>query len=157
MAGNPLDDFEKRQKMCLDHLEKSGDVETMSPIFVRLLLVDACGAYEKIIHRAVDQRAKNSKDGKFVKYLGSVTYGHDRTFGAISAWKFLQTLNKSDMGTGILVEEKTWKIYEKLIQHRNAVAHGEETNISLDELLHMCDIAKNVPLAFAEKLRTGFS
>ena len=48
-AGDPLDCFEERLGACFRHLDTSVDRDALEPLLVRLLLVAACGAYEKTI------------------------------------------------------------------------------------------------------------
>lgn len=69
VAGDPLDRFEECLRMCLWHLDKSVDRDTLEPLLVRLLLVAACGVYEKTIRGAVDLRMADSGDIEFVRYL----------------------------------------------------------------------------------------
>lgn len=154
-AGNPLECFEERLRVCLRHLGKSVDRDTLEPLLVRLLLVAVCGAYEKTIRDAVDMRVADSGDMEFVRYLGMVTERHDMLFGTVSTERFMDVLWRVPDTTHTLAKEVK-ETYRKLVQNRHSVAHGGETEITLEELQCMHEMAKGVPLAFAEALRRQF-
>ena len=155
-AGDPLDRFEEYLKVCLWHLDKSADRDTLEPVLVRFLLVAACGAYEKTIRGAVDQRMKNSGDVVFVRYLGRATDRYGMAFGTVSAGRFVRVLDELPGTAGMPLAKAVKDAHDKLLQDRNSVAHGGETEITLNELQHMHRMARGVPLAFAATLRHRF-
>lgn len=155
-AGDPLDRFEKYLEVCLSHLGKSVDRDTLEPILVRFLLVAACGAYEKTIRGAVDQRMANSGDMGFVRYLGMATERHDISFGRVSTERFVNVLGGPPGTAGMHLAKEAKEMHRRLLQDRHSVAHGGGTEITLDELQCMHKMAKGVPLAFAAALRYRF-
>lgn len=155
-AGDPLECFEERLRVCFRHLDKSVDRDTLEPLLVRLLLVAACGAYEKTIRGAVDLRMADSGDMGFVQYLGSVTERHDMPFGVVSTERFRKALGRLPGTADMHLAGEITKMYCRLVQDRHSVAHGGETEITLEELQCMHGMAKGVPLAFAEALRRRF-
>ena len=150
-AGDPLNCFDELLSACLRHLDKSVDRDTLEPILVMHLLVAACGAYEKTIRGAVDLRIGNSGDAEFVRYLGRVTEKHGIPFGAVSVDRFRKVMGTSN-NAGMGLAKEVQEAYRRLFQNRHAVAHGGETDITLDELQCMHEMAKGVPLAFAAAL-----
>ena len=155
-AGDPLERFEERLRVCRGHLDKSSDRDTLEPIPVRFLLVAACGAYEKTIRGAVDLRMVNSGDMEFVRYLGMATEKHKMPFGTVSAKRLVDVLGGPPGTEGMPLAAEAKKTYCRLLQDRHSVAHGGGTEITLDELQHMHEMARGVPLAFAAALRLRF-
>ena len=155
VAGDPLDRFEYLLRACLRYLERSVDKDALEPILVRHLLVEACGAYEKTIRGAIDLRMVNSDDKEFVRYLGKAAERYDMPFGTVPTWRFTEILEMPDTA-GISLAKEAKKTYHRLVQDRNSVAHGGETDIPLCELQHMHEMAKSVPLAFVAALRLRF-
>lgn len=157
VAGDPLDCFEERLGVCLRHLATSVDRDTLEPLLVRLLLVAACGAYEKAIRGAVDLRMANSDDAEFVRYLGRTTERYGMPFGTVSTKSFMRVLEEMFDTEDMSLAREAKETYRSLVQDRNSVAHGGETEITtLDELHCMYEMAKGVPLAFIVTLRRRF-
>lgn len=156
VVGDPLDRFEECLEVCLWHLDKSVDRDTLEPILVRFLLVAACGAYEKTIRGAVDLRMANSGDMEFVQYLGMATERYNMPFGTVSTKRFMDVLDELSETAGMSLAKEAKEMHRRLLQDRHSVAHGGGTEIALDELQCMHKMAKGVPLAFAAALRRRF-
>lgn len=156
MVGDPLDRFEERLGVCLQHLDKSGDRDALEPLLVRLLLVEACGAYEKTIRGAVDLRMENSGDMEFVRYLGTATERYNMPFGTAPPRRFVSVLEGLPGTAGMPLAKEAKEMHRRLLQGRHSVAHGGGTEITLDELQCMHKMAKGVLLAFAAALRHRF-
>ena len=77
-------------------------------------------------------------------------------FGTASAMRFMKTPRRISDTADMILAKEAKKAYRKLAQNRHSVAHGGETDISLNELQCMHDLAKGVPLAFAVALRRRF-
>lgn len=155
-AMNPLDCFEECMRVCLQHLDRSVDRDMLEPLFVKLLLVEAYGAYEKTIRGAVDLRMANSDDIEFVRYLGRATERHDMPFGTVSTKHFMVVLEGMSDTADMHLAKEVKKTYSRLVKNRHSVAHGRKTEITLDELQCMHEMAKGVPLAFAAVLQRRF-
>ena len=155
-AGDPLDCFEERLRVCFRHLDTSVDRDTLEPLLVRLLLVAAYGAYEKTIRSVVDLRMANSNDAEFVRYLGKATERHGMPFGMVSTTMFMRVLGEMPGTVGMHLAREAKAAYHRLAQDRHSVAHGGGTEITLDELQCMHEMAKGVPLAFVVALRRRF-
>ena len=70
MTGDPLEDFEEQIQMCREHLAGSDDRDSLEPLFARLLLVSAYGAYERTIRDAVDPKSKECQRQKIFTVSG---------------------------------------------------------------------------------------
>lgn len=64
--------------------------------------------------------------------------------------------NMSDT-VDMLLAKDAKKTYRRLVQNRHSVAHGEGTDIALDELQCMYEMVKGIPPAFAATLRRRFA
>lgn len=146
MTEYPLADFEEQIRLCREHLAKSDDKDSLKPLFVRLLLVGACGAYEKTMRGAVEKRANESTDKEFVQYLGKAAQRHGLPFDSISIYRLMRPKGRHVLDR--LISNNAMETYEKLVKQRHAVAHGEETDVRWEEMQHMHDVAKEVPLTF---------
>lgn len=152
MTENLLDKIDEELRICREYLAKSGDEDSLKPLLVRLLLVGAYGAYEKAMRNAVGQRAENSSDKEFVRYLGEATRRHEAPFGGIRV-DDLRVLENDYPEWGLLISSKAKAEYKKLAKHRHAVAHGGKTDIRWEEMQDMHNMAKMVPEKFVEALR----
>ena len=151
MTGDPLEDFEEQIQMCREHLAGSDDRDSLEPLFARLLLVSAYGAYERTIRDAVDQRAKNASDKKFLQYLGKATQRYRMPFDSIPTYRLRKP--KGPHILDIPISKKVEDAYEKISEARHIVAHGGNVDITLEWIQEMHDMAKRVPLAFADALQ----
>lgn len=140
--------FETCVKTCKTHLDKSTNPKTLEPLIVRLLIIDACSAYEKTIHNAVNKMAERScepESGRYIKKLFKTFYRSSGT-----TWTLLKTLNHlyKDEFENSVSKGKT-DAYRDIVSIRNKVAHGGHTDISIDKVVEMHNRAKVVPYVFA--------
>lgn len=61
--------FEKYMEACRTHLEKSSHSKTLVYPLVRLLVIDACAAYEKTMRGAIYKMAERSCKPEFGRYV----------------------------------------------------------------------------------------
>ena len=158
MRADPLDDFERRLQICQEMIKKCNQ-KSLESILVRLLLVEAYGAYEKTIRDAINRRAEDSSDDKFAQYLGRATRVFDkrknkftRPFAIIRTYSFIRELKTYNTTLNMSIPSDVNSAYNKLGQARNRVAHGGEIRITLEELLQMHKKAKHVPLTLVRIL-----
>lgn len=147
--------FEACVKTCKTHLDKSANPETLEPLIVRLLIIDACAAYEKTIQNAVNKMAERlcePESGRYVKTLFEKFYRSSGTTRTL-----LATLNHmyKDEFENSVSKGKT-DAYRNLVAIRNKVAHGGHTDIGMDKVVEMHNRAKVVPCVFAAILERKF-
>lgn len=137
----------------MDYLGKSADAKTLEPLFVRLFIIDAISSYERTIYDAVVQRAKNSCDPEFGRYVKKSMEKRGKPFGA--TWRFLLSahtdLYRDEFENSTYKEKRN--AYDKLVKLRNDIAHGGGTDMRLGELMDMHSDAKAVPCLFAVLFR----
>ncbi len=161
MEVDPLDNFEERLQICQEMIKKY-DQKSLEQIFVRFLLMDVYGAYEKTIRDAINRRAEDSSDGEFVQYLGRSTRVFDqheqkfvRPFSTIRTSSFLGALKTDNTKPNMSIPGEVKKAYAELRRARNNVAHGGETRITLDKLLQMHKKAKRAPQTLVKVLQSS--
>ena len=158
MGVDPLANFEERLQICQEMIKKCNQ-KSLEQILVRLLLVEAYGAYEKTMRDAISRRAEDSSDDEFAQYLGRATRVFDkhknkftRPFAIIRTYSFIRELKTYNTTPNMSIPSDVKSAYDKLCQARNRVAHGGEIRITLEELLQMHKKAKRVPLTLVRIL-----
>ena len=145
--------FEKYMEACRTHLEKSSHSKTLVYPLVRLLVIDACAAYEKTMRGAVYKMAERScrpEFGRYVKKSFEMLYRSPGTSRTLL--KTLSCMYEDEFENSVSKEKQD--AYKKLILTRNEVAHGGRTDIGMGEVIRMHQHARVVPIAFAAILES---
>ena len=118
----------------------------------RYLIIQISGEYEKEIKKTVSKRISSSNDSELISFI-------DETIDRIRNFKMGDLkgiLNKFDTRRGELFE--SWvtpehaTLYSNIIENRNFSAHGQPTQMTLDELIESHKKAKTVIKQFQHAL-----
>lgn len=151
----PLSDLEAVIDSCRSHLLQTNTANTEIESYItKFLLVQLCGEYEHEIKRIVSERVQRTNDQEIITFvINSVR---------------IQSIKVSDLKGNILerfhqdcanlFSEKISSIdesvrrYDNIIQNRNRAAHGENIDMTFNEIPNSHAHALIILQAFSDSL-----
>ena len=139
---------------CVRYLEKSQNKDPQIQNFLtRYLLIQINGEYEKEIKRIISKRSLKPGDKELAAFI-------DETVDKIRNFRLSDikgVLNKFDSRRGNLFESWTGdsedaSMYSNIITNRHLSAHGETTQMTLDEVIIAHKKAKTIIKLFQTAL-----
>jgi len=149
-----LADVESAIKLCEEHLKSTDTKGTeIESILTKYLLVHICGAYETEIKNMVTLRAGRTGDKEVESFVKNTI----KTFRSLKIEEIKGNLGRFSDGCKSIFDSKIKNTeaearYSNIITNRHLVAHGNEINITFDELVISYQKAGDVLGAIKEAL-----
>ena len=141
-------------KLCEEHLKNTGAKGTeIESILTKYLLVYICGAYETEIKGMITLRAAKTGDKEVESFVKNTI----KTFRSLKIEEIKGNLGRFSDGCKSIFDSKIKNTeaearYSNIITNRHLVAHGNEINITFDELVISYQKARDVLGAIKEAL-----
>lgn len=151
------EDVKRVIELCEGLDELDPDQRDLKKYLTQLLLIKTCGMYENKIGNIVYERMKKSCDSDAASLISNVIY----------AYKYLklEALKGNIVGKFSNDHKKEFtrrvegseNAYNAIVNARNAVAHGSNTNMTYEDFKKNSDVADNVLVELATVLNMDHS